>query len=368
MGRPRSESMGNTDKGKLLRNPINKNLIRVQIESCPVESVYDLREEDEGADVYNDSLAFRRPRSNSSVDDHADPYKQYMRVVDCYELAPHMGSIVIVDKRMKLEKAFRALNECGVGAALVWGEKERRCVSILTLTDFLIILLSETSTVVTTVADAISRNNLVTLNASCKLLLACEEFCSNRVHRIAILEPSGDVLYFLTIKRILQAIHKQNRSLHFALWLSCEIKNAGIGTWNNIRSVKAGDSLRTAAKMMLDYRISSVPIVDDELRPIDVICKADIATALTNAKDIKECFERYSTADVVAHRPPPVFLDETETVGSVLDWMLTQKNCRCMFIRSQTEGRLSAAISLSDFISYILFEKQQPATSTLPKS
>uniref|UniRef100_A0A0M3JG61 Kinesin motor domain-containing protein n=1 Tax=Anisakis simplex TaxID=6269 RepID=A0A0M3JG61_ANISI len=104
MNRPRSESMGNAaDRRKTTRNPINKKLVRVQIESCPVESVYDLREEDDSNETqfYNDSFAFRRPRSNSSdflilrktsrplsvevvglVDDFSDPYKQYMSVVD----------------------------------------------------------------------------------------------------------------------------------------------------------------------------------------------------------------------------------------------------------------------------------------------
>uniref|UniRef100_A0A915B073 CBS domain-containing protein n=2 Tax=Parascaris univalens TaxID=6257 RepID=A0A915B073_PARUN len=388
MGRPRSESMGNADKQKLVRNPINKNLIRVQIESCPVESVYDLREEDEAADLYNDSLAFRRPRSNSSdflilrktsrplsvdvvglVDDHADPYKQYMKVIDCYELAPHAGSVVIVDKGIKLEKAFRALSDQGIGAVLVWDENERRVVSILTLTDFLLTLFSQKSTyAVMTVADAISKNCLVTLDASCKLLLACKEFYTNHVHRIAITEPSGDVLYLLTIKRILQAIHKQNRSLHFALWLSCEIKNAGIGTWKNIRSVTANDKLRKAAKMMLDYRISSVPIVDDKLRPVDVIRKTDIANALANAKDVKECFENSTTIEAVSHRSRPIFLHENDTVSNVLDSMLTQKDCRCMFIRRQINGQLIAALSLSDFISFILFEKQQLITRDTSKS
>lgn len=51
--------------------------------------------------------------------------------------------------------------------------------------------------------------------------------------------------------------------------------------------VRANDKLRNAAKMMLDYRISSVPIVDDDLKPIDVIRKTDIANALANAKDVK---------------------------------------------------------------------------------
>lgn len=38
---------------------------------------------------------------------------------------------------------------------------------------------------------------------------------------------------------------------------------------------------------MLDYRISSLPIIDDENRPVDVICKTDIAYALADAKSFK---------------------------------------------------------------------------------
>ncbi|VDN53109.1 unnamed protein product [Dracunculus medinensis] len=101
----------------------NKHHEKVQffiIKSCPVESVYDLREESELDDVYNDSFAFRRPRSNSTdllilrktsrplsvdviglVDNNLNPYKQYMKVVDCYALAPHTGSILLIDMNIK---------------------------------------------------------------------------------------------------------------------------------------------------------------------------------------------------------------------------------------------------------------------------
>lgn len=47
------------------------------------------------------------------------------------------------------------------------------------------------------------------------------------------------------------------------------------------------DNLETIARKMLDYRISSLPIIDNENRPIDVICKTDIAYALADAKNFK---------------------------------------------------------------------------------
>lgn len=376
IGRPRSESVGNYDKHKIGCSPINKNLRRVQIENCPVESVYDLREEDETNDVYTDSLAFRRPRSNSSdflilrktsrplsvdvlglVDDHSDPYKQYMRVVDCYELAPHTGSVILLDGRVKLEKAFRTLSEWCVGSALVWSEVDQRVISILTITDFINSLFSDCSISNKTVFESISTNRLVTLDASSKLLNACEEFYSNRVHRIAITEPSGDILFMLTIKRILQAIHKQNRSLHFAMWLGCEIRSAHIGTWDNIHTVNEHDMLEESVKKMIDYRISSIPIVDSNDRPIDVLCKWDVATTLAEAKDIQENFHNIMTSDAVTYRQPATFLTDVDTVATVLDLALNQKDCRCVFIKDSLNDKIRAAVSLSDFISYILTHK-----------
>lgn len=373
MGRQRSESVDNEKRP----NVINKPLRRVQVETCQVESVYDLREEDESKDLYTDSLAFRRPRSNSSdllilrktsrplsvdvvglVDEKSDPYRQYMKVIDCYELAPHSGEVVIVDKFVKLEKAFRAMSDNGVGAALVWSAKEDKVVSILTLTDFILSLLSGSSNESTTVAESISKNSLVTLDVSCKLLDACQEFYSNRVHRIAITEPSGDVLYLLTIKRILQAVHKQNRSLHFAMWLGCEIKNARIGTWDNIHSVGENEMLENAVRKMIDYRISSIPIVDTEGRPTDVLCKADIAASLAASTDIKDCFHRYTVLETVSHRPRASFLTDVDTVASVLDLALNRKDHRCVFIKDSDTEKLIAAVSLSDFITFILTHKQ----------
>ncbi|KAL3995108.1 CBS domain family protein [Acanthocheilonema viteae] len=361
VGRPRSESMGSNEKQKVPWPPINKPLRRVQIECCPVESVYDLRDDGESYDLYDDARAFRRPRSNSSdflilrktsrpvsvdvvglLDNNLDPYKQYMKIVDCYELAPHAGRVILVDSKVKLQKAFKVLIEWGVGSVVVWCSNREGVIAILTLTDFLISLLSKTSQETTTVEEAISMNQLVWLDGSCKLLEACHEFCSNRIHRIVIYpDHNGDILYLLTIKRILQAVHKQNRSLHFASWLDWDIKKSKIGTWKNLQTVSEKDNLETVARKMLDYRISSLPIIDDENRPVDVICKTDIAYALADAKNFKEQSRKLTTIDAIKNRQPMLFLSETDTVNQILDFALSHKDCRCVFVISPKNGQLS---------------------------
>ncbi|KAK6056509.1 CBS domain protein [Cooperia oncophora] len=202
-----------------------------KVNGCQLTSVYDLRECEEGSsDFYDDDWAFRRPRSNSSdflilrktsrplsvdvvglVESQSDPYRQYMRVVDCYELSPQSGNVIVLDKSIKVDRAFSALCEQNVRAGLVWDASQRRITSIVTLTDFLKYLREDASQCShSEIGDLITDNSLVTVFADMKVIEACEQLCLHRVHRIIVREPqSGDILYLLTIKRVLQAIHKQ---------------------------------------------------------------------------------------------------------------------------------------------------------------
>lgn len=50
-----------------------------------------------------------------------------------------------------------------------------------------------------------------------------------------------------------------------------------------------------------------------------------------------------------------LFLSETDTVNQILDFALSQKDCRCVFVINPLSGELTGAISLSDFISHILY-------------
>lgn len=60
--------------------------------------------------------------------------------------------------------------EWGVGSVVVWCSKRENVIAVLTLTDFIISLLSETGEESTTVEEAISSNQLVWLDGSCKLV------------------------------------------------------------------------------------------------------------------------------------------------------------------------------------------------------
>lgn len=345
---------------------------------CQLTSVYDLREGDEGtSDLYDDDWAFRRPRSNSSdflilrktsrplsvdvvglVDSQSDPYRQYMRVVDCYELSPPAGNVIALDKCIKVDRAFAALCEQNVRAGLIWDASLGKMTSIVTLTDFLAYLRDDASKCSSTeIGELASCNGLVSVSADAKVFEACEEFCLHRVHRIIVREPqSGDILYLLTIKRVLQAIHKQNRSLHFAQWLSTPIRNSGVGTWETkIHTVSQDDCLSDVVEKLLGHKLSSLPVVDSNGHATDVITKADLAMALMEVNGPQTFLSDTTVAKVLGRRPPAVFIRPSDPVGKLLDAILEALHMRCVFIVDEHRKPI-ACVSQSDVISHLIYD------------
>lgn len=366
--RPRSESFGaSLKKGLIGRKNQNR-----------VDSEYDVREAEEAQDLYGDDISFR-PRSNSSdlvimrktsrpltvdvvgsVDSTSDAYRQYMQVVDCYELAPTASTVIAIDREMKVGKAFSAVYENKVGAGLVWDSTLNKVVSIVSWTDFLVYLQNESASEDGSVNELLSDNQLVTVPSNTKILHACEEFIANQVHRIAVVDEwTGDVMYLLTIKRVLQAIHRQNRSLHFAQWLSMSIRAAGVGKWDrDITSVSTSSTLSTAIEYMLGHRLSSLPVFDEKGRPVDVICKSDLATALRGIDDAQSFFSSCTVEEALARsgRERAIFAFENERVSKMLDSLLSTHHSRCIFILSSSSPHsIVASVSLSDILRYLLY-------------
>ncbi|VDM56819.1 unnamed protein product [Angiostrongylus costaricensis] len=364
MGRQRSESLS----CQLLKKT---KLKKVQVNGCQLNSVYDLREDDEeSSHFYDDDGAFRRPRSNSSAEDHAslpcggwvakldaigngtnpkilmfpkrgyrnatvkldslsDPYRQYMRVVDCYELSPPSVNIIVLDKSLKVDKAFSALCEQNVRAGLVWDSSQERICSIVTLTDFLAYLQNDVAKWSSVEIGAlISGNPLIAVSADTKVIAACEEFCFNGVYRIIVNEPhSGDILYLLTIRRVLQAIHKQ---------------------------VSMDDTLNDVVETLLTHKLSSLPVLDLNGQAADVITKIDFAVALMESDDPQRFLRETTVSTVLGHRPATVFVRPCDPVGKVLDVLLEAKHMRCVFV---VDERLKpiACVSQCDVISHLIY-------------
>ncbi|CAA91351.1 CBS domain-containing protein [Caenorhabditis elegans] len=388
---PRTGSLG----ASMFRRP--EATRRVQVAECNVEAVYDLR--DKHAHFYDDDNGFRRPRSNSSdllilrktsrpisfnvvgvIDQKTDPYHQYMSVVDVYELCPNNSKVIIIDASTPTTRAFRIMRDHNITTLIVWDTSDARHVkrNILTLTDCLNAIRNETPPAdgqVLRASDILSGNQLVSVSISSKILDLCEELHQNRLHRVVVLDDAKEVVNIISVRRVIAAIHKQNRSLHFAQWLSKSIGMSAIGTWENVAVISQNETVYRAMEDMLGFHYSALPVVDSKQNVIGVITKTDICKALPrNFIEPKRWLQETKVSDILHICKSQILISSADSVGQVLDTLLAGDTQSAFAIHN---GKAIGVISLTDFLSHILRSplattdeepSQEPAMPPTPES
>ncbi|CAO4363778.1 unnamed protein product [Caenorhabditis nigoni] len=384
---PRSGSFGSS----MFRRP--EATRRVQVAECNVEAVYDLR--DKHAHFYDDDSGFRRPRSDCSdmlilrktsrpisfnvvgvIDQKTDPYHQYMSVVDVYELCPNNSKIIIIDAKTPATRAFRVMRDNNITTLIVWdtSDTERVRRNILTLTDCLRAIRDEKNGSNHTAWDILSGYQLVSVSISSKILKLCEELHQNNLHRVIVLDDHKEVVSIISVRRVLMTIHKQNRSIHFAQWLSKPIGMSAIGTWEGVCVIGSEQTVYRAMEEMLGHHYSALPVVDANQNVIGVITKTDICKALPrNFIEPKRWLQETTVADMLHICKSELFISSADSVGQVLDTLLNADTQSAFAIHN---NKVIGVISLTDFLTHILRsplattdeEPQQPAMPPTPES
>lgn len=364
---PRTSSLGSS----MFRRP--EATRRVQVAQCNVDA-YDLRGKE--AHFYDDDAGFRRPRSNSSdllilrktsrpisfnvvgvIDQKTDPYHQYMSVVDVYELCPNNSKIVIIDATTQATRAFRIMRDHNITTLIVWDTSDTQRVrrNILTLTDCLYAIRNGTKPINgpdLTAWDILSGNQLVSVSISSKIMELCEELHQNRLHRVVVLDDAKEVVNIISVRRVLLAIHKQNRSLHFAQWLSKSIGMSAIGTWESVAVISKNDTVYRAMEDMLGFHYSALPVVDEKQNVIGVITKTDICRALPrNFIEPKRWLQETTVFDMLHVCRSGLFISSSDSVGKVLDTLLMADAQSVFAIHN---NKAIGVVSLTDFLSHIL--------------
>ena len=103
----------------------------------------------------------------------------------------------------------------------------------------------------------------------------------NRIHRLPIIDPAtGDVLQIVTPKRLLKYLHNSFldhiEDLPPTSYLHESIIDLGVGTHEDIITVKEEASVMDALDIFVKHRISGIPIVDGLGRIVDIYSKFDV--------------------------------------------------------------------------------------------
>jgi CBS domain-containing protein len=105
----------------------------------------------------------------------------------------------------------------------------------------------------------------------------------------------------------------------------------------NVLVVHAGDSIDDAVRLIVDSRITGVPVVDDEHHILGIVAESDVLGKPGR-----------TVADVMTR--DVVTIEETTTLDSAAETMLTRRIRRLPVIR---EGRLVGILTRADLLRHV---------------
>ncbi|KPI93756.1 5'-AMP-activated protein kinase subunit gamma-2 [Papilio xuthus] len=283
----------------------------------------------------------------------------------CYEILPKSAKVIIFDTQFSVKKTFLTLVSHGIRSAPLWDANKKMLVGMITVTDFIRILLHLDSENLS--MDDLERHTLhnwkkilrPTRKPLCavgpdqSLHEAINLLTKNRVHRLLMIDPfTGDVLYILSHKRILRFLFVYLNEFPELTFFQRTLLDLKIGTYDEILSVTENTSIKEAFKLLLEKDVSALAILDDNGTLIDVYAK-------------------YEVLNLVSEK---LYLNLSVTIGEVRnkkkDWEEKLQKCRSsitlyealeVIVRTEShrlllvnkDDKLIGIVSLSDILLYL---------------
>ncbi|KPJ06516.1 5'-AMP-activated protein kinase subunit gamma-2 [Papilio machaon] len=283
----------------------------------------------------------------------------------CYEILPKSAKVIIFDTQFSVKKTFLTLVSHGIRSAPLWDANKKMLVGMITVTDFIRILLhldSENLSMEDLERHTLhnwkkilrpTRKPLCAVGPDQSLHEAINLLTKNRVHRLLMIDPfTGDVLYILSHKRILRFLFVYLNEFPELTFFQKRLLDLKIGTYDEILSVTENTTIKEAFKLLLEKDVSALAILDDNGTLIDVYAK-------------------YEVLNLVSEK---LYLNLSLTIGEVRnkkkDWEEKLQKCRSsitlyealeVIVRTEShrlllvnkDDKLIGIVSLSDILLYL---------------
>jgi len=237
-------------------------------------------------------------------------YARMLSKVTSFDLVPESGKLVVLDVGLTVQTAFQALRENGIKSAPLWESEERQFIGMISVSDFVEILVECYSDAVQgsiggpvpnanpdpQECDAFVQNqlqrplsywrerlkslpHLVFVTPEDSVLECVYVMLQQSIHRVAVLDSdSNTVLFLMTHTTILNYFlaATPNRAQIFGITLS----DSGLLNDPSISSPVSCCTLNTPFIEILRFfsvdKCSAVPLVDQYGKMIAVVTKSDI--------------------------------------------------------------------------------------------
>lgn len=296
--------------------------------------------------------------------------RDFLKSKTSYDVLPVSFKLVVLDSTLSLKGSLLTLLQNGIVSAPVWNSGQSRFAGLLTASDFLNVtryfinqpkILDELAQV--TLEDlkdieiSVGSEPLETrsINPFTNLHEAAQETAKSKAHRLALvdLDPGCE-------REIVVSVLTQYRILRFVA-LNCKetnllrevIKDLGIVTRDHLVVASMDTTLRELVTLFSERAISSVPIVDEQGKLMNMYETFDMLTLmkLNGTSDLS-----MTVGEALMRRQPDfegiLTCAETDTVADIMETIRRSRLLRLFVV--DENNFLKGVVSLCDILRYLL--------------
>jgi 5'-AMP-activated protein kinase regulatory gamma subunit len=296
-----------------------------------------------------------------------------------HHLIPHSGKVVIFDSQLVVKHAFDGMVHHDLSCAPVWDSYKKKYVGLLSVSDFLDILMSTYAAEDKNMFDNLSNaricdwaeykkqrgtsiNRLLCISPEATLHEAVRQLLNYRVHRLCVVQLAlaDTVLRIITNHGILRFLRN---NCPVALSSAISIRELGIGVFNNLLTLTFQTPVIKALELLSAYKVSSIPIVDEHNRPLDVYSRADVRYLALDQTwrnldmTIEEALSKHRRGRAL---PLCSRDDSIHTVSGLL-----VSSMRHSLLCVHADGTIEGVVSLTDIFSFLLNSSAPAAESRI---
>jgi CBS domain-containing protein len=300
--------------------------------------------------------------------------REFLKSKTSFDVLPVSYRLIVFDTSLLIKRALNVLLQNSIVSAPLWNSKISKFAGLLTASDFLNIVhyaatnpdqsinLSETLTLdgLTNIGSMSGSSALDTcsIHPFRSLYDACVKMINSSARRIPLIDRDEEtkreiVVSVLTQYRILKFVSMNCRETRFLLQ---PLKDLNIGTSTNLCHARLNTSIGEVINLLIQHHISSVPILDDDNKLINVYEAVDLLSLIKGGvyADLS-----LSVGEALLRRTDDFEGVYTCTLSDSLFVVLeTIRKSRLhrLFVLDE-EGKLLGVMTLGDILKYILFSE-----------
>lgn len=318
------------------------------------------------------------PASGSSVvaDQRAalNVIREFLKSKTSFDVLPVSYRLIVFDTSLLVKRALNVLLQNSIVSAPLWNSKTSKFSGLLTASDFLNIVhyASTCPDQSTNLSDTLTLDGLANIGSmsgssaldtcsihpSRSLYDACVKMINSSARRIPLIDRDEEtmreiVVSVLTQYRILKFVSMNCRETRFLLQ---PLRDLHIGRTTDLCHARLSTPIEDVINLLIQHQISSVPILDDDNKLINVYEAVDLLLLVKGgvyadlSLTVGEALLRRSDDFEGVYT---CTLDDTLFV--VLETIRKSRLHRLFVL--DNDGKLLGVMTLGDILKYILFSE-----------